>query len=58
MDSPFRDWFVAEVIAIQGEDLFELRWCDWPNLPPFTRRRVELGLLHPARPPDLPPDMA
>jgi hypothetical protein len=42
------------VIALEGEDLFIVRYCDWPKEPPFKRRRVELGLLHPAYQPEPP----
>jgi hypothetical protein len=50
MDPPNPDWYEAEVIAIQSGDLFTLRWRDWPELPPVVRRRVQLALMHPARP--------
>ena len=52
------DWYEAIVVAVEGPDLFHLRWCSWPNMPPFTRRRVQIGLRHPACPLDLPPDFA
>ena len=39
------EWFECLVIAVEGEDLFILRYCDWPKEPPFKRRRVELGLM-------------
>jgi hypothetical protein len=42
------------VIAVEGEDLFTLRYCDWPKEPPFKRRRVEIGLMHPAYTPGPP----
>ena len=50
MDPPNPDWYEAEVIAMQGEDFFTLRWRDWPELPPVVRRRVQLALMHPAYP--------
>jgi hypothetical protein len=56
MEPPYRDWFEAEVVAVQGEDLFTLRWRDWPELPPVVRRRVQLGLMHPAHQPQRPLD--
>ena len=56
MEPPYRDWFEAEVLAVQGEDLFTLRWRDWPELPPVVRRRVQLGLMHPAHQPQRPLD--
>jgi hypothetical protein len=49
-DPPNLDWYEAEVIAMRDGDLFTLRWCDWPELPPFVRRRVQLALMHPACP--------
>jgi hypothetical protein len=51
------DWYQCEVVASEAQEVFHLRWCSWPNMPPFTRRRVQLGLMHPACPPDLPPDL-
>jgi hypothetical protein len=48
------EWFECLVIAVEGEDLFTLRYCDWPKEPPFKRRRVELGLMHPAYTPEPP----
>jgi hypothetical protein len=48
------EWFECLVIAVEGEDLFTLRYCDWPKEPPFKRRRVEIGLMHPAYTPEPP----
>jgi hypothetical protein len=48
------EWFECVVIAVEGEDLFTLRYCDWPKEPPFKRRRVEIGLMHPAYQPEPP----
>jgi hypothetical protein len=48
------EWFECLVIAVEGEDLFTLRYCDWPKEPPFKRRRVEVGLMHPAYTPEPP----
>lgn len=48
------EWYECVVIAIEGEDQFTLRYCDWPNEPPFVRRRVQLGLMHPAHTPEPP----
>ena len=48
------EWFECLVIAIEGGDLFTLRYCDWPKEPPFRRRRVEIGLMHPAYQPEPP----
>jgi hypothetical protein len=48
------EWFECLVIALEREDLFIVRYCDWPKEPPFKRRRIELGLLHPAYQPEPP----
>jgi len=48
------EWFECLVIAVEGEDLYTLRYCDWPKEPPFKRRRVEIGLMHPAYTPEPP----
>ena len=58
-DTPHHlDWYKCEVVAVEGHEVFHLRLCSWPNMPTFTRRRVQLGLMHPDCPPDLPPDLA
>jgi hypothetical protein len=48
------EWFECLVIAVEGEDLFALRYCDWPKEPTFKRRRIEIGLMHPAYQPEPP----
>jgi hypothetical protein len=48
------EWFECLVIAVDDPDLFTLRYCDWPKEPPFKRRRVEIGLMHPAYTPEPP----
>ena len=48
------EWYECLVIAVEGEDLFTLRYCDWPKEPPLKRRRVEIGLMHPAYTPEPP----
>jgi hypothetical protein len=48
------EWFECLVLAVGGEDVFVLRYCDWPKEPPFRRRRVEIGLMHPAYTPEPP----
>jgi hypothetical protein len=40
-------WYEAIVIAAPGDDLFALRWRDWPDDPPVARRRDDLALLPP-----------
>ena len=46
------DWYEPEVVAVEDREVFCLRWCSCPNMPPFTRRRVQIGLRHPACPLD------
>jgi hypothetical protein len=48
------EWYECLVIAVEGQDLFTVRYCDWPNEPTFKRRRIELGLMHPAYTPEPP----
>jgi hypothetical protein len=48
------EWYECLVIAVEGQDLFTLRYCDWPKEPTFKRRRVEIGLMHPAYTPEPP----
>lgn len=43
-------WYEAVVIEIKPEDLFVVRWRDWPKEPPLVRRREHLGLIHPECP--------
>ena len=42
-------WFECEVVSHRDEDLFELRWLDWPDDPQIVRRRDNLGLLPPTQ---------
>jgi hypothetical protein len=48
------EWYECRVLAVEGEDSFTLRYCDWPDEPTFVRRRVQLGLMHPAHQPEPP----
>jgi hypothetical protein len=41
-------WFEAVVTAAKPNNLFELRWRDWPDEPVLVRKRGQLGLLPPA----------
>ena len=41
-------WFEAVVVEARPEDLFVLRWRDWPDEPPQVRRREHVALLTPA----------
>ncbi len=43
------NWYEAEVIAAYDGDRFTLRWRHAPDWP-LVGRRVELALMHPARP--------
>ncbi len=54
----YLEWFECVVTATRGEDVFELRYCDWPDEPPFVRRRVQVGLMHPAHEPQPPLEAA
>lgn len=40
-------WYEAVVIEAHDDELFTLRWRDWPDLPTLLRHRRHLGLLHP-----------
>ena len=50
----YQDWYECVVIAVEGDDRYTLRYCDWPDEPAFVRRRVQLGLMHPAHKPEPP----
>ncbi|MGB3025814.1 hypothetical protein [Paradevosia shaoguanensis] len=40
-------WYESVVIEVKGNDVFELKWLDWPEEPAFVRHRTRLALLHP-----------
>lgn len=40
-------WFEAEVVEAKANDLFTLRWRDWPELPILVRTRSHIALLNP-----------
>ncbi|WP_152047147.1 hypothetical protein [Aureimonas psammosilenae] len=40
-------WYESVVLEEKAENEFVLQWRDWPDLPTFTRRLDQLGLLHP-----------
>ncbi|MBQ0820605.1 hypothetical protein KBI52_10355 [Microvirga sp. HBU67558] len=40
-------WYEAVVTDAKPNDLFILRWRDWPDLPTFVRKRGHLSLLPP-----------
>ena len=44
---PLCGWYEAIVVAAPGDDLFALRWRDWPDDPLVARRRDDLALLPP-----------
>lgn len=50
----FTQWFECVVVAAEGENRFSVRYCDYPTVPPFTCKRTEIGLLHPAYTPEPP----
>ena len=43
-------WFTARVVQVVGNGTFKLRWVDWIDLPPFTRKAEQIALLHPRHP--------
>jgi len=47
-DDPDQGWFLAVVVKVADDGLLTLRWRDWVDLPPFTRKREQIALLHPA----------
>jgi hypothetical protein len=47
-EGPQEGWFESVVLKAE-DDLFTLRWRDWPNLPKFARRPWQIGLLPPGR---------
>lgn len=44
-EGPQQGWFEAVVAEVRPEDLFVLRWRDWPDEPPQVRRREHVALL-------------
>jgi len=47
-DNPDQGWFLALVVKVTDDGVFTLRWRDWVDYPPFTRKREQLALLHPS----------
>ena len=45
-DGPCRSWWEAIPIA-KSDQMFLLRWRDFPQVPNISRARWDLGLLHP-----------
>jgi hypothetical protein len=45
-EGPQEGWFESVVLRAEN-DVFILRWRDWPRLPTFTRRTWQIGLLPP-----------
>jgi hypothetical protein len=45
-EGPQEGWFESIVLRAEN-DVFMLRWRDWPRLPVFARRPWQLGLLPP-----------
>ena len=46
-DGPAEGWREALVVEAHAEDVFTLKWRDFPDDPPLLRRRQHIGLLHP-----------
>ncbi|HEV7437167.1 MAG TPA: hypothetical protein VGO22_20230 [Pseudorhizobium sp.] len=46
-ESKDEGWWVALVTQISGEDLYTLRWRDFPGQPVIVRKRKHVALLHP-----------
>lgn len=44
---PLCGWYEAIVVTAPSDDLFTLRWRDWPDDPLVARRRDDLALLPP-----------
>ena len=40
-------WFEAVVTEAKGDDLFLVKWRDWPDNAPFLRKRHQLAILPP-----------
>jgi hypothetical protein len=40
-------WWEAKIEEVLPEEQFRLRWREWPELEDFTRRIVDIALLHP-----------
>lgn len=47
IEGPDEGWWPAVIAEDKGDDLFMLRWRDWPDEPPILRRRHNLALMHP-----------
>lgn len=47
-DGPLEGWYEANVIEIKGEAGLRLKWRDYLDIPPFTRRVDQVALIHPA----------
>ena len=45
-EGPQEGWFESVVLRAEN-DVFILRWRDWPRLPVFARRTWQIGLLPP-----------
>lgn len=44
-EGPQMGWFESIVLDAKEDDLFVLRWRDWPDEPHFARRRNQLALV-------------
>ena len=48
-DGPMAQFWLSQVTEQLDEHSFILHWVGYPDIPPVTRHRHDLGLLHPAR---------
>lgn len=46
-EGAFQGWFEAQVVRINTDGIYTLRWRDWLDMPVFTRKLIHIALLHP-----------
>lgn len=46
-DGPAEGWYECNVIEVQADSRYLLRWRDWPEIDVFTRYVTGVALLHP-----------
>lgn len=44
-EGPQEGWFESVVVELRDDNIFLVRWRDWPDEPHFARHRNQLGLL-------------
>jgi hypothetical protein len=47
-EGPLEGWFEATVIKIEGDTVVRLKWRDYLDMLPFSRRVDQVALIHPA----------